>query len=606
MTDIPAIDQKITLFDNALHQEEQQQLYYKKQSKRLSLIRLLYFLGTLISIVYFANNRAMYAVFIVAIPAPFLFGLIINRHNKIKLQLNLAANKVLLYQQEINRLKLNLDGLEGGKRFLTPEHPYAHDLDVFGDHSLFSLINRSHTPTGQQTLANWLAYRSDPEAITTRQEAIKELRSDWQWRSQWQALGMHQEEEADRKLDILLKWFKTDRLESLNSKKHILLPWLGRFLLLGSALLALFGIIPWSLALLPLILNGIILGSIQNQMNDMHKHTAAAAKILKSHEGLLKMAEEREVESAMLKRIKEQLVNPSAAKSTRKLYKILDWLNARGGIMYWVINPFVLIDHFTFVNLHQWKNAYGNKVEPWFNALGMYEALNSLASFSFAHEQYTNASIDTELKGLVGKEIGHPLIPHHQRVNNDFAMEKIGSVVLITGANMSGKSTFERALGINLILAQTGAACCAGTFRCGPLQVFTSMRTQDNLKENTSSFYAELKRLKQLVTITSNPQEVPTFYLLDEILKGTNSEDRHIGAESLIRQLMKTNSLGLVSTHDLGLANLESQLEQFKNHSFNSTVEGDEVLFDYKLHDGVCHTFNAVPLMRKMGISITE
>ncbi|MFQ3213642.1 MAG: DNA mismatch repair ATPase MutS, partial [Marivirga sp.] len=223
-----------------------------------------------------------------------------------------------------------------------------------------------------------------------------------------------------------------------------------------------------------------------------------------------------------------------------------------------------------------------------------------------AHPHYVKPQLTLEPTILSGKEIGHPLIKHDDRVSNNFEMANVGSVSLITGSNMSGKSTFERSLGVNIILAQMGAVCCASELLLSPLQLFTSMRTEDNLSENTSSFYAELKRLKQLVDLTKSAPETPIFYLLDEILKGTNSEDRNKGAESLIKQLMKTNSLGLISTHDLSLAKLTEQLDLFANYSFNSEVKGEEILFDYKLHDGPCHTFNAVPLMRKMGIEIID
>jgi DNA mismatch repair ATPase MutS len=168
---------------------------------------------------------------------------------------------------------------------------------------------------------------------------------------------------------------------------------------------------------------------------------------------------------------------------------------------------------------------------------------------------------------------------------------------------MSGKSTFLRTLGLNMVLAMAGGAACAARFRLYPVQVFTGMRTEDNLAEHTSSFYAELKRLKQVLDLTQTG--TPVFYLLDEILKGTNSRDRHLGAVALIRQLHKRNATGLISTHDLELGKIQEELpEHIQNFSFNSTIEGDEILFDYKLHEGVCHSFNASKLMQKMGIEI--
>lgn len=336
----------------------------------------------------------------------------------------------------------------------------------------------------------------------------------------------------------------------------------------------------------------------------LQSETEQIAVHLEQHKNLFKMAEEKKVEAKLFKRLQNHFQNPNASQKINTLSKILNWMHSRAGMMYWVINPFLLIDYWVLNNVVNWKNQYGKSIQGWFTAIGDWEAIMSMADFAFAHESYKNATISDSKCELRAQDLGHPLLPHDQRVCNDFNMTGPGAVTLITGANMSGKSTFERSLGVNMILAQMGAVCCVESFELSPLQLFTSMRTQDNLEENTSSFYAELKRLKQLVDMTKVPQERPIFYLLDEILKGTNSEDRNIGAESLIRQLMKTNSMGLISTHDLSLAKLENELDNFQNYSFNSDVSGQEILFDYKLHNAPCHTFNAVPLMRKMGIEI--
>ena len=336
----------------------------------------------------------------------------------------------------------------------------------------------------------------------------------------------------------------------------------------------------------------------------LQAETEQIAVHLEQHKNLFKMAEEKKVEASLFKNLQSHFQNPKASQKINTLSKILNWMHSRAGMMYWVINPFLLIDYWVLNNVVNWKNQYGKSIQGWFNAIGDWEAIMSMADFAFAHESYKNAKILDAKCELKAKELGHPLLAHDERVCNDFEMTGPGAVTLITGANMSGKSTFERSLGVNMVLAQMGAVCCVESFELSPLQLFTSMRTQDNLEENTSSFYAELKRLKQLVDMTKVPQERPIFYLLDEILKGTNSEDRNIGAESLIRQLMKTNSMGLISTHDLSLAKLEDELDNFQNYSFNSDVSGEEILFDYKLHNAPCHTFNAVPLMRKMGIEI--
>src|SRR5690606_31371401 len=203
-----------------------------------------------------------------------------------------------------------------------------------------------------------------------------------------------------------------------------------------------------------------------------------------------------------------------------------------------------------------------------------------------------------------GKNLGHPLLKEQHRIDNDFSFNGKGSIIILTGSNMSGKSTFLRTLGTNAVLALMGGVVCAEDLKIGLVRVFTSMRTVDSLEESVSSFYAELQRLKQL--LESGDENQRTFFMLDEILKGTNSYDRHKGAASLVKQLHKLNVLGIVSTHDIELGNMSEKLPSINNYSFTSVVEKDEIIFDYKLHPGICQSFNASKLMERMGIEIED
>jgi DNA mismatch repair ATPase MutS len=471
---------------------------------------------------------------------------------------------------------------------------------------LFSLVNRSVLNFGQESLANWFKSPATKEEILTRQQAVEEIKDDFDWRLEWWAESRIKEsKKEDDDLKGIFQFFSKSEEERIKPIFKFI-PYIAIFQLLLFIAFSITGLLPWSFVGLGFLINILLLLPIQKTFMRLQSETAAIAIHLEQHKNLFKMAEVKQVEASLFKNLQSNFQNPKASQKINTLSKILNWMHSRAGMMYWLINPFFFIDYWVLNNVVNWKNQYGKSIEGWFNAIGDWEAIMSMADFAFAHESYKLPEISDAKCELKAKDLGHPLLPHDERVSNNFEMIGQGSITLITGANMSGKSTFERSLGVNMILAQMGAVCCAESLKLSPLQLFTSMRTQDNLEENTSSFYAELKRLKQLVDMTKVPQERPIFYLLDEILKGTNSEDRNIGAESLIRQLMKTNSMGLISTHDLSLAKLENELENFQNYSFNSDVSGDEILFDYKLYDGPCHTFNAVPLMRKMGIDIVK
>jgi DNA mismatch repair ATPase MutS len=253
--------------------------------------------------------------------------------------------------------------------------------------------------------------------------------------------------------------------------------------------------------------------------------------------------------------------------------------------------------------LESWKKTMSGNIGQVLNAAAEFEALSSLAAFQYANPTYAVPHISGRLFEFDAEELSHPLIFSPSRTANSIAFQGAGHTALITGSNMSGKSTFLRAVGVNMVLAFTGTAVCAKRLSVFPAQVYTSMRTEDNLAENTSSFYAELKRLKILLDLTQTGQ--PVYFFLDEILKGTNSHDRHQGAMALIRQLHQRQAAGFVSTHDLELGNMEQELPgSVQNFSFNSYFEDGQLRFDYTLRPGICQSFNASQLMRQMGIEL--
>ncbi|HQY12214.1 MAG TPA: MutS family DNA mismatch repair protein, partial [Ferruginibacter sp.] len=253
--------------------------------------------------------------------------------------------------------------------------------------------------------------------------------------------------------------------------------------------------------------------------------------------------------------------------------------------------------------LEKWKQQNKENVMHWFESLGSFEAVSSLATLSFNHPDWCFPVFVEQDFFMEGKQVGHPLIPVEKRVNNPVKIDKAGELMLVTGSNMAGKSTYLRSIGINTILAMAGAPVCAGYFCLSPVQIISSMRIADNLEESTSTFYAELKKLKTIIDKVNNNEKV--FILLDEILRGTNSLDRHTGSVALIKQLIKKNASGIIATHDVELAKMKTEFpSNILNHHFDVQVNKDELYFDYRLKEGICTSLNASILMKKIGIEL--
>jgi len=582
---------------------------------RLSLVRFATFLISLVSIVYLANERMILALWFVVPVCVFAFIFLLNRYNHLNDRKRNATDLKEINENELLRIENKLSGFPMGQPYLNRDHAYVADLDIFGPHSLFQLLNRTTTESGSHLLAMWLSAPSPKETIIERQHAIQELKPSLQWRQQFQSAGQpYINSESD--FQKLLKWFESKEYLLPKQTKYIL----GSIFLavLTSVFVGLY--VQYSIAeglnvyLLPLLLvlmfNHFLLKKVAPIAEEIIDHTHQNVQILGGYESLAQTIVSESFNSKKLTNLQSDLTQreSSANKEIKRLKDLLEGFQLRGSksssgnMFYKILNQFWLLDIFYIIKVENWKVRNRDQVHSWIEAISEFEVLNSLSGFAYSNPDFTFPEIDDEQYNIKFENVGHPLIKRENRISNNFDMRGRGHISMITGSNMAGKSTFLRTVGINLILALMGAPCCAKSAKVSNMKLFTSMRTQDNLEEGVSSFYAELQRVKQLLKFIEGGQ--PIFFMLDEMFKGTNSEDRYKGGVSLIKQLSELNTFGIISTHDLDLAKLVGKNMKVLSYSFNSTIHEGELKFNYKLQDGICTDFNASELMKKSGIKI--
>ena len=582
--------------------------FYSIRVRMLSVFRVVTFIALIINLVLLYNSGFGNAYLITAVLILILFIFLIVRHKKFDYQLQLYKELTAINREEIARYQLKLDGLYSGAEFEDDNHPYSQDLDIFGEHSLFQLINRSPLNGARFLLADWMKAKSDVDIIMMRQEAATELRDRPDWTQQLLAISRvvtnrKNFKKENSELKDLFEW--ANRPEK--SKNLLGLRMLGVVLsLINLTLLALtmFYGLPYQFFVFSFLINSAFLGITFKRCKDLGEQLNQSHLIIRTYLKLIESIEKEPFNSTRLLQLKDDLNNGHASAAIKKLDKLAFRFSSRASVFYALLAPVFMFDFHLLDQAVKWKNSERLNIKKWFDAVDEFNALISISGYAFLHPEHIFPSFSDQKFTLKGSAIGHPLIESAKRVSNEFEINQQGEVVIITGSNMSGKSTFERTLGINIVLAQTGAPVCATAFELYPMDVFTSMRTKDNLEESTSSFYAELKRLRTLLDhVENNPV---TFYVIDEVLKGTNSEDRHKGAVSLARQLSKKNCFGLISTHDLSLSQLADDDDLMVNYSFNSIIENDKIIFDYKLTPGPCKSFNASKLMENMGIIVKE
>ncbi len=596
------------LYQRHVEKYEAEHLAYSKRLNRLSTLRLMAFIFSAILIVILANERLLALLLIVAPLCVLGFGALIKHYNQVAYLKQHAAFLKEINVHEIVKLQNKLSDFPTGQAFSDRNHPYVSDLDIFGAHSLFQLLNRTATESGQRVLADWLSAPATKEVILERQQAIRELTPKLDWRQHFQASGLHYE---NKKSDYrqLLAWIEKPVQLLPQQSKYLAACIVLSILSTSAAVYFAFHLLSadWFIRMVPLLIiafvNARFLKRVRPITQEMVENTHNK-EILGGYQSLILAIEAEHFQAATLQRLQSAFRHQhySAAAEISKLKRILDIFQSTGNMLYPAFNTLWLLDIYWILMIEKWKVRNQSYLSVWAAAVSEFEVLSSVAGFAYANPSYIFPKLREESYHIHFERLGHPLISPEKRVCNDFHLDGRGKIALITGSNMAGKSTFLRTVGVNLVLAFMGAPCCAKSGQVSSLQLFTSMRTQDNLEEGTSSFYAELKRIAQLLHLIESGQAI--FFLLDEMFKGTNSQDRHKGGASLIRQLSELNAFGMISTHDLELAKLAERHRMVDNYSFNSEIHQGEITFNYALTQGICRDFNASELMKKIGIKI--
>lgn len=592
-----------TAYKQRISDIDQQLAILNKKKSLFGWLRFLSFV-TAIGIAWLLWNEGIFFVLVsvLILSGVFLFLLAKDLDNKEAIA---NLNRLLkITQTETDILAHHFNHLPDGHQYKPETHAYANDLDIFGRASLFQYINRTHSEQGGALLSQWLLSPATKESIIKRQEAVKELASQIVWRQQLQSYGI--EENITVSTQAKITAWLAEPEHFINKPGWKLLRFLLPAMSISALILHIIDIIPASIfypiVTLFLILSLLVSKLIMPAYIELNKIAPQLGSLSKSAGWI----EKKEFLSSLLIAIKKKYESTSGTSShtIRRLKKILDMLDIRlNPLVFLPMNTFFFWDLQQAFALEKWKASNKNNIGNWFDALAEMECLNSVATLSFNHPHWVFPSFSNEVGVFIAEELGHPLLPKDKMVPSSFSTSGIGQLNLVTGSNMAGKSTFLRSVGVNIVLAMMGSSVCARSLTVSPMKVMSSMRVNDNLEESTSTFYAELKKLKEIIEAVNRNEQV--FLLLDEILRGTNSADRHAGSKALIQQLIHHQAAGLIATHDLELAKLVNEFpQQIHNYHFDVQVANDELYFDYKLKKGVCQSMNASLLMKKIGIEL--
>jgi len=569
------------------------------KDRQLSIIRLLTLISSAI-LFYQYYQQAQIIWLITGILSVIAFGLIIKYHLAVRWKSAFINEQIAVNEEEINFLNGDVSAFDNGKSFIQHDHPYSYDLDFFGDQSLYQSLNRTNTITGKENLAKTLLRILPNAEILKKQEAIKELTGQLEWRQKFAALARMNPDDEDSRKD-LLNWShqpatlirKPIRMLSFILPAATLLCFIYYLIFSSSTV----GNISGLLFLTNLGVLGIYAQTIKKELID----TTKIEKVLKQHAFLLVEIEQSDFKSDLLKSLRQKLIaNPQKASTAiHRLALLFGRMEHVANVFASpILNGSILFHFHVLHHLTIWRKNHAGEIEAWLHVIGEMETLCSLANFSYNNPAFVFPELNEEQQ-IDLKDLGHPLLNKKEAITNsiDFRSQRF---FILTGSNMSGKSTFLRTVGINMILAGIGAPVFASRALVHPLPVHVSMRLSDSLTDSESYFYAEVKRLKGIM---EELDKGPCFVLLDEILRGTNSDDKRNGTIEVIRKMANKGAIGGIATHDLEVCNTtEEYPEILVNKRFEVEIINDELVFDYKLRDGICQNKSASFIMKKMGV----
>ena len=524
---------------------------------------------------------------------------------------------VVHYQRGLDRLEGRWDESgETGERVADPKHLYARDLDLFGEASLFQLISVARTRMGEDTLADWLLEAATPDVVGQRQASVRELAPKLDLREDLSVLGA--EAKAGIHPEPLAEWGEGPAHLDTGPLRLAarLLAFLGALAIAAviaylshrAGILALPGIVGpllggyFTVMLVAAV--GIAI-AFRGQTELVFSQADNATKDLALLSQVLARLEQEEFSSPQLKSLKAALESAGEAPSARveKLSRLIDLLNWRANMIFGPVALFLYWDLNLCYAVEDWRRESGPALRNWLEAVGEIEALCSFAALRYERPEYIFPEFTDERPYFEGQELAHPLLTPDTAVANDIRIDGSLRAIVVSGSNMSGKSTFLRTVGINTVLAQAGAPVRAKKLKLRRLQVGASIQITDSLHEGSSKFYAEVTRLRQIMDAAQ--AELPLLFLIDEFFHGTNSHDRKIGAEAIVTGLVDRDASGFITTHDLALAHIvEGLAGRGINVHFEDHLEAGEMKFDYKMRPGIVEKSNAVELMRSVGLQV--
>lgn len=577
----------------------------KKQIFRISMLRLALFIAGIAGLYFFFNQTTLLITCICLTFLP-LF-ILVKIHNRFFIRKEWLETQARIIQEELQALSGDYSSFEDGKEYVNPEHPYSFDLDIFGRRSLFQSINRTCTFFGKVRLAEWLQnHLHKKTSIEKRQEMIREISEHTLFREQFRVAGLvHHGQSSDA--EKIQAW-------SQSPAQYLHAGWVKAFIwgvpVINSLLLitSLAGWTSFSWLGLSFGIFLVLSFGIIKRATYIQETYGKQLKSLNGYARLIALAKAENWKSAGMQELMERfnLNGQSPIQALQQLSKELDRLDLRNNqFLYVLLEGSIFFQLQEIVRIERWKVRYGQHISEWLETVGELDALCSLGTFAYNHPQYTYPELTEKPFCFLATQMGHPLMPASQCVKNDATIPSRPFFLIITGANMAGKSTYLRTIGVNYLLACIGAPVCCERLKLYPNQLITSLRTSDSLSDNESYFFAELKRLKRIIDLLNQGQQL--FIILDEILKGTNSMDKQKGSFDLIRQFMQLKANGIIATHDLLLGSLIKQFpEEIRNYCFEADIKENELTFSYKLREGVAQNMNACFLMKKMGIILQE